>query len=202
MHGSLFVALAAPVCFGLMAGAANARMVTGVTKSTIKNLQAVVIATDGSQYSTAVTVTGHKTVNGKTVYAGKYSVDVPVGKNVMVQFATTKSDGSLHYVTTADFSISASKSSTRTWHFVMANAPGGGSGAVSLGTLKIGQKLAIPTSDPLTQVDEDGNGVDDYDDNSQCDEDDQGDQDTDSDGNGCPDDEDDNDQGNGGGNGQ
>jgi hypothetical protein len=184
-----------------MAGAANARMVTGVTKSTFQNLQAVVTATDGSQYISAVTVTGHKTINGKTVYAGKYSVDVPVGKNVMVQFATTNTDGSLRYRTTADFSISASKSSSRTWHFVMANAPGGGSAAISLGLLKIGKKLAIPGSDPLTVVDEDGNGVDDYDDNNQVDEDDQGDQDTDSDGNGCPDDEDNDDQGDNG-NGQ
>jgi hypothetical protein len=187
----MLIALAAPVCLGLMAGAASARMVTGTTTSALQKLKVVVTATDGSKYSAPVTVTGSKTVNGRTTYTGKYALDVPVGKNVMVQFAKVKANGSVVYLTAADFPISASKSSTRTWHFIMSNPLAGGSATVNLGALKVGKRLAIPASNPLTQVDEDGDGVDDYDDNSQCDEDDQGDQDTDSNDNGYPDDEDD-----------
>jgi hypothetical protein len=194
MRNSIATFLLAPAFLALLTSASDAREINGTTKSKYQNLQVVVKATDGSQYDAGVTVTGSKTRNGTTTYSGKYSIDVPEGKNVMVEFAKVNANGSLTYLTAADFNISASRGD-HTWHFVVTAPLAGGAPAIGLGGIKVGKDLAVPVFNPLTQVDVGGNGVDDYDDGDQEDDDDQGDEDTDDDGDGDPDDEDDDDQG-------
>jgi hypothetical protein len=208
MRRVLLAVALTPVCLGLLANASNAREITGSTKSTNEKLAVMAVATDGSKYTANVTVVRQKQKAGKTVYFGTYDLDVPEGKKVMVQFNRVNADGSLTPLTTTRFYTSAAHSK-QTWMFNVTAPLAGGGEAISFGQTKVGHTNAPPEVNPLLQVDEDGDGNDDYDDadddndgvDDEQDEDEDGDgvddqdEDFDEDGDGVSDDQDDDDQG-------
>ena len=216
MHRSMLIALVAPVCLGLMAGAGQARQISGTTQSRIQNIVATAVASDGTRYTAPVNITGHTTINGRIVYTGMYSLDVPTGKKVMVEIERKNSDGSLSGMTAGKFYTNKTHQHS-TWMFNVTPPLAGGGDTLSLGLLKVGLKLARFSGNPLTQIDNDGDGASDYqdadDDNDGLNDDQDADEDGDNiddqgencdeDGDGLPDDEDDDDQGgDGDGNGQ
>lgn len=182
-------------CLLLLPGIASARELVGTTKSYLPKLAVTAKATDGSKYTGQVTVTNiQHLATGKTLYTGVYNLDVPAGKQVMVVFSKVGSTGTLTPKSVAHFALNSS-STYRTWHFTVAAPPSGAADVISLGLTKVGPKLATPGTNPLTEVDEDGDGNSDFDDDQGDNDDVSDDQSDDQDGDGLPDDVDDDDQG-------
>jgi len=213
MRKSLLVALIAPLCLGLMVGAAGARQITGTTQSAAPKLAMQARGSDGALYKGTWSATGHTTINGRTVYTGQYSVDVPTGKKVVVEIRKVAKNGTSTPPTAASFFTSPTHKHTA-WMIPVTPALAGGSDAISLGLMKVAARPLTKTSvNPLTETDCDEDGDNDYqdedddndglDDDQDADEDgdgvdDQG-EDCDQDGDGVPDDEDNDDQGEEGG---
>ncbi|MBV9991701.1 MAG: hypothetical protein JOZ72_10445 [Alphaproteobacteria bacterium] len=209
MRKSFLVALAAPLCLGLMIGVANARQISGTTQSALPKLTMQAVGSDGKRYAGTWSPTGKTTINGRTVYTGMYSVDVPTGKKVLVEIDRVNKNGSTSPMTTAAFFTSKTHKHTA-WMINVTPALSGGSDAIAMGLMKVGARpLTKTTVNPLTETDCDEDGDNDYqdqdddndgiDDDQDADEDgdgvdDQG-EDCDEDGDGVPDDEDDDDQG-------
>jgi hypothetical protein len=171
----------------VLTGAGNAREVVGTTKSYLPRLAATALATDGSKYTAKVTVTGTQvTSTGKTLYTGTYDVAVPEGKKVLMVFQKLNADGSLTPKTVARFATSPS-GLKQTFQFNVTQSPSHDSSPISLGFTKVGAKLAKPEVNPLSEVDDDGDGVCDLQDNDDDNDGISDDQDQDEDGDGVDD---------------
>ena len=193
MRKTLLAAAVATVSLAFLTSAVSAREIVGTTKAYFSKAAVTALATDGSKYTAKVTVTSsQKLPTGKTAYTGTYDLNVPNGKQVMLIFSKVSSGGLLTPKTVAHFTASHSNT-YRTWHFHVANAPSGAPDVISLGLVKVGAKLAVPETNPQTEVDEDGNGSSDFDDDQGDNDDMSDDQGCDEDGDGIPDEVDDDD---------
>lgn len=184
MRGYKFVkfAVLAIISVFIIATVGQAREIKGGTKSFDKHILAAAIDTDGS--SVAVPVTVIKRVNGK--YIGNYSLEVPEGRRVMIVFQKVKANGTLKAKTVARFATDASGLSKTSQFTVTA-----GLQAIDLGFITVNSILAKPKINPLSEVDNDDDGISDLDDNDDDNDDIEDSQDDDEDGNGILDQDDD-----------
>lgn len=167
MRGNRFIkiALLAMISVLLVAGISQAREVKGKTKSFCSHLVASAIATDGSATTSPVTVVRQvRLASGKIRYFGVYSLEVPEGQKVMMVFQKVMADGTLKPKTVAAFATDDTGLKSTKQFGVTPPLPGG-LPAINLGMIKVMNTLAVPLLNPLTQVDNDNDGISDLDDN-------------------------------------
>jgi hypothetical protein len=189
MRRSQFIksALLAMISVLLVAGISQAREVKGKTKSFCRHLVASAVATDGSAVSGPVTVVKRvQLASGKILYVGKYSLDVPEGRKVMMVFQKVRANGTLKPKTVAEFATDDT-GLLDTTQFTVTAPLIGGSLAIDLGRIKVRGRLATPQLNPLEDVDNDNDGISDLDDNDDDNDAIEDNQDEDEDGDGVVD---------------
>jgi hypothetical protein len=147
-----------------LASVSHAREIKGKTKSFSRQLVASAVATDGSAVTSPVTVLSSKRLpSGRLLFTGSYSLQVPEGEKVMMVFQKVRANGTLKPKTVAQFATDAS-GLTRTKQLTVTAALAGGSDAIDLGTIRVKDKFARSSINPLSEVDNDDDGISDLED--------------------------------------
>ncbi len=183
----LVLAAVALLVVALVAAGAEARQITGRTKSYCQNLVATAVGTDGSCIKAPVNVNRVVQTPAGPKYIGSYSLEVPEGQEVAVVFNKLKANGSLKPKTEAQFATDAT-GARKTCRLNVTAPLAGGAAAINLGVTKVmGSRVATASLNPLEDVDEDGDGLSDFDDPDDDNDAVADDQDADSDGDGVAD---------------
>lgn len=182
MKANQFAKIAVLVMIGVLfiATAGQARVIKGRTLSYNKKMVATAIATDGSSVSAPVKVVSQVTIHAGLIrYTGRYRLVVPDGQRVMLIFQKVTANGRLIPKTVARFKRTASGLGKTSQFTVPASQAAANIGQVAatavtepinLGIITLDNTFAIPRFNPLSQVDNDTDGISDLNDNDDDDD--------------------------------
>lgn len=166
----------------LLVSASDARVIKGTTTATVQKLKVSAVSSKGAAVTVPVTNVRQKVTPAGVRFIGNFSMNVVKGQKVMLVFSRVGASGTMKAQTVAKFAKDAA-GTAKTSQFNVTAPVAGGPTDIAVGNVTVGPKTATPTVNPLTNVDSDGDGLSDLDDN---DDDDDGiidSHDTDSDGN-------------------